>query len=57
VTAVLISDDRLHSGCITLAHGIGEANVCELTSADDGVDELSGMVLQSGIEVTITPAG
>lgn len=55
VTAPLISDDRLHDDCITLAHGVGDANVCALTSADDDIDELSGMVLQSGIEVTITP--
>ena len=54
ITAPLIIDDRLHDNCVTLSHGIGRTNVSLLTSADDDIDPLTGMVLQSGIDVTIS---
>ena len=53
VTAPIVADSALRDDCVSLTHGLGEANVCRLTSTDDGVDPLSGMVLQSGISVTL----
>lgn len=55
VTADLHVDESLRDDCVVLSHGWGEANVCQLTSADHSIDALSGMVLQSGIEVVLTP--
>lgn len=53
VTARLLADDNLRDDCITLTHGGRDANVCALTSADQGIDPLSGMVLQSGLAVSL----
>jgi anaerobic selenocysteine-containing dehydrogenase len=48
-------DEAMVSGAVSLPHGFAEPNVGALTSSDYGVDELSGMVLQSGIPVGLDP--
>ena len=53
VTAPIVADINLRDDCVTLTHGGREANVCALTSADKGIDPLSGMVLQSGLAVSL----
>ncbi len=53
LTGTLRADDRLHPSAVAVAHGWGECNVSALTSADDGIDPLTGMVLQSGVPVTL----
>ena len=55
VTATLHVDEALRDDVVTLTHGWGDTNVCSLTSTDIGVDPLSGMVLQSGIDVSLQP--
>jgi anaerobic selenocysteine-containing dehydrogenase len=47
-------DATIARGAVAIAHGWATPNVCELTSADHGVDALTGMVQQSGVPVTIT---
>lgn len=45
-------------GCVSVSHGLHEANVNRLTSGTPGsVDPFTGMVVQSGIAVRVTPAG
>ncbi|MCU0310833.1 MAG: molybdopterin-dependent oxidoreductase [Acidimicrobiales bacterium] len=56
VTGRLRADDRLHPGAVAVAHGWGDVNVSRLTSADDDIDPLTGMVLQSGVPVTLRRA-
>jgi anaerobic selenocysteine-containing dehydrogenase len=46
-------DENIRPGAISVPHGFGEPNVGRLTSPVEGVDPLTGMVLQSGIPVTI----
>ena len=55
VTGELRSDDRLHPEAVALAHGWGDVNVSRLTSADEDIDPLTGMVLQSGVPVRCPP--
>ena len=47
-------DATMVAGAVTVAHGWALPNVCDLTSADQDVDPLTGMVRQSGIPVTVT---
>jgi anaerobic selenocysteine-containing dehydrogenase len=47
-------DATIVQGAVAIAHGWATPNVCALTSADHGVDALTGMVQQSGVPVTIT---
>jgi anaerobic selenocysteine-containing dehydrogenase len=47
--------DGIRKGTISLPHGWADPNVCALTSATSGVDPLTGMVWQSGIDVDIEP--
>jgi anaerobic selenocysteine-containing dehydrogenase len=47
-------DTTVVRGAGAVAHGWASPNVGDLTSADDGVDALTGMVQQSGVPVTIT---
>ena len=49
----LVADDRLRRDVIAIAHGFGDENVSLLTSAEHDIDELTGMVHQSGLPVTI----
>lgn len=55
VTASLHVDESLRDDVVTLTHGWGDTNVCSLTSTDINVDALSGMVLQSGFDVSLQP--
>jgi anaerobic selenocysteine-containing dehydrogenase len=44
-------------GSVSIPHGLATANVSRLTRADRGaVDPLTGMIVQSGIPVTVTAA-
>ncbi len=56
VTARLLPDQTLRDDSVVLTHGWGDANVCALTSAATGIDSLTGMVLQSGVEVELRAA-
>jgi len=47
-------DATVARGAVAVAHGWATPNVCQLTSAQHGVDALTGMVQQSGVPVTIT---
>jgi anaerobic selenocysteine-containing dehydrogenase len=57
----LVSEVRTRAdlvpGSVSVPHGVAARNVSRLTSARPGsVDPLTGMVLQSGLAVTIEPA-
>ena len=56
ITATLLADETLRDDSVVLTHGWGDANVCALTSAAIGIDSLTGMVLQSGLEVELRAA-
>lgn len=49
--AEVTPDIRL--GAVSLPHGFGSPNICELTSSREDVDELSGMVWQGGFPVSV----
>jgi anaerobic selenocysteine-containing dehydrogenase len=49
-------DATIAPGAVAIAHGWAAPNVCDLTSADDDIDPLTGMVRQSGVPVTVTRA-
>jgi anaerobic selenocysteine-containing dehydrogenase len=55
VNAVARVSDSIRAGAVSMIHGFMEANVSELTSVSDA-DTRTGMVRQSGIPVTISPA-
>ena len=46
-------NNDLVPGAVSLSHGFGDPNVSNLTRSDGDVDPLSGMVLQSGIAVSL----
>ena len=48
--------DEMREGAVSVPHGYGAPNVCELTSSSADVDPLTGMVLQSGIGVELSTA-
>ena len=52
-TARVTEDVR--RGAVSIPHGWADPNVCTLTSATAGVDPLTGMVLQCGVEVRLEP--
>ena len=54
VHATATVTDELRRGAVSVPHGLGEPNVSHLTSAAADVDPLTGMVLQSGVAVTVT---
>jgi anaerobic selenocysteine-containing dehydrogenase len=56
LVAPLRVDDRLHPEAVAVAHGWDHPNVSALTSATEAIDPLTGMVLQSGVPVTLEPA-
>jgi anaerobic selenocysteine-containing dehydrogenase len=56
VTGTARIDIAIRRGAVSVPHGFGDPNVNYLTSARQGVDPLTGMILQSGVPVTITPA-
>ena len=47
-------DPSVIRGVVSIPHGFGQTNVGELTGADDDIDGLTGMVLQSGVAVSLT---
>jgi anaerobic selenocysteine-containing dehydrogenase len=56
LTTVRLRDD-LARGTVSVPHGLPDRNVSSLTSGEVGrVDPLTGMVVQSGIPVTVTAA-
>ena len=52
VTFRAMFTDRIHRDAVSVAHGVRNANVSELTSATR-VDELTGMVAQTALPVAI----
>jgi anaerobic selenocysteine-containing dehydrogenase len=56
-TGAVRVDSTIARGAVAIAHGWATPNVCELTSADDDIDALTGMVHQSGVPVTVTRVG
>lgn len=46
-------DDEIRRGAVSVPHGFAAPNVSVLTSGRAGVDPLTGMVLQSGIPVSL----
>jgi len=57
LTGIARLEPNMRRGAVSVPHGFATVNAAELTSAAVGVDLLTGMVLQSGIPVTISPAG
>lgn len=53
LTGALTADDRLHHDAVAIAHGWDDPNVSALTSAELDVDPLTGMVLQSGVPISV----
>lgn len=49
--------ESIRPGAISLPHGFSETNVGALTSTTVGVDALTGMVLQSGLPVSVERLG
>ena len=49
-------DSTITRGAVAIAHGWAAPNACDLTSAEHDIDPLTGMVHQSGVAVTVTPA-
>ena len=56
LSARILADPNLRDDCVTLTHGGRDPNVCALTDTDEGIDPLSGMVLQSGFGVSLRVA-
>lgn len=56
VSSAVVVDDDLRDGVVWIPHGWLAPNVGLLTSAHDDIDPLTGMVLQSGVEVSIETA-
>jgi anaerobic selenocysteine-containing dehydrogenase len=46
-------DEKMQPGSIGMPHGWSAPDVGRLTSADSGIDPLTGMVLQSGLSVSV----
>ena len=57
LVAVTQISSRVAPGCVGLPHGWSAADVSRLTSADAGVDRLTGMIHQSGLPVRISRLG
>jgi anaerobic selenocysteine-containing dehydrogenase len=55
IEAVATVTDEVRPGVVSVPHGYGAPNVCDLTSSADDIDPHSGMVLQSGVAVTVAP--
>ncbi len=56
VTGVARLEEGLRRGAVSVPHGFAAMNAAVLTSSSTGVDPLTGMVLQSGVPVTIRGA-
>jgi anaerobic selenocysteine-containing dehydrogenase len=57
VSGIVRGDARILPGVVTIPHGWAAPNVSELTSADDDIDALTGMVRQSALPAEIRPVG
>jgi anaerobic selenocysteine-containing dehydrogenase len=55
-TGVVRTVDRVRPGVVSMTHGWTATNPTALTSPVDDVDPLTGMICQSGVPVTLTPA-
>ncbi len=55
VVGSLRGDERLPRGAVAIPHGWSTPNVSGLTSADEDIDPLTGMVRQTAIPVEIQP--
>jgi anaerobic selenocysteine-containing dehydrogenase len=55
VSGTVRGDERLPPGIVTIPHGWSAPNVSELTSAENDIDPLTGMVRQSAIPAEIRP--
>jgi anaerobic selenocysteine-containing dehydrogenase len=55
-TGVVLIDDRVRPGVISMTHGWTTVNPCHLTSVVEDVDPLTGMICQSGVPVSLSPA-
>ena len=55
VAGTVRGDERIPLGVVSIPHGWSAPNVSELTSAEDDVDPLTGMVRQSAIPADIRP--
>jgi anaerobic selenocysteine-containing dehydrogenase len=55
ITGTLRSDDRMPRGAVAIPHGWSTPNVSGLTSADEDIDPLTGMVRQTAVPVRIQP--
>jgi hypothetical protein len=53
VTGAVRGDERIPHGVVAIPHGWSAPNVSDLTSADDDIDPLTGMVRQSGLPAEI----
>ncbi len=49
-------DPDIRQGSATIPHGFSDPNVSKLTTTRRDTDPLTGMVLQSGIAITVVPA-
>jgi hypothetical protein len=45
--------DDIRRGAVSIPHGFADPNVSALTTSVSGTDPLTGMVLQSGVPVTV----
>jgi anaerobic selenocysteine-containing dehydrogenase len=57
VEGVVRVTDEVRPGAVSVPHGFGAPNVSHLTSAHDDIDPHTGMVLQSGVAVSLAPVG
>lgn len=48
--------DKTLAGTVSVPHGWDGPDVCALTHGDDDIDPLTGMILQTAIPVTVSPA-
>ena len=55
VTGRVRGDERIPLAAVAIPHGWSTPNVSDLTSADDDIDPLTGMVRQSAIPAEIRP--
>ncbi len=53
LTGIARVDEAIRRGAVSIPHGFGSPNVSLLTTATSGTDALTGMVLQSGVPVTV----
>jgi hypothetical protein len=56
VCGTAVVDAHVARGAISVTHGWATPNAGSLTSSEHDIDPLTGMVLQSGVPVTVTPA-